>query len=1153
MSFMEKTDGQFAWEDGYKLHPTCTYSDVFMLAGSIGEWNDYGDMFGASGVHTIIGALNHLQTQVSADSLWDRSGTVLIPDTATDTLRVGEGSKTAPSYAFGGNVDSGMYSDVAGGKYLAFSANDNEVLSVSGTKGWIISAAGFDLAATGEVDIDASAFALDATSTSNLTVTGTSSVDLTLSATTSSGDSRVLISSGSEIDLSTGNVDINATGAFTIDGVATSNVTVSGTGTVALNLEATSGTSAADVNIVADREIDLTSSAVDINAVAAVDINAGATSVFVVDGAHLTVGTSTSGNATLSGATNASIRAGSGVFDVRTNATPVQRLEINADGDWDVDAKGYVHVSTSATTIDASALSLDATSTSNLTVTGTAAVDLAIGATTSSGDARVLITAGSEIDLTASNVDINATAAFSVDGVTDSNVSVAGTGTVALSIAATSSTSAADVNISADREIDLTASTVDINAAAAVSMNAGATSIFTVAGADLTLTTTTSGTITLGGATNTSVRSGSGVFDIRTNASPVQRLQINASGDWDADANDFTLDAIEGISLDAAAASNFTVAEDTLSLSTTTSGSMIINSAENVTFTYNEAAAGSALYLVNDDTTVGTFSSSIAFQALTDGNITLTVTDSLVTGPAITLDANGAAAAINLDSDFDITNVYNNAAGAGSYSIYEDTTQILDIDASGAVKWTPGGAFEIDTDANTTSGYSLIDGIYFVNGKNTTAFATLLQGLSTGAHIVLGPGTHDISWTTAQTFSRDMKISGSGASTTAIRFTSNDADCCLNFTGTLELYGVTVTRSVSMTNQAYAIQLAAPGSIISDCIFETDAQAAPTWTSISVLAAAEDTVLRNIRFETNYSSYWHINANAPRIQIDNCTATGEDDSTGSVKLTATAEYSKVVNCYFQSSNGATATPNLEIAADYVKVTDSTFIAGTSAATGHGVRCFTFSGGHTTVSGCTVHALWPASNNCTDRIVSVAGSSNRFVNSEFKQLGYNYTSSAAIAGGAINVTSSHFRMENCHVEAEDCKAALYFSGGADYPYIANTYIAKVHSFDGATRESACIYTQSGCHYGSISHNYLYPDGSTLAYAVGGSASNGSDYWSIIGNVVRLGAGPCRGIRVSQYQNCTVIGNTANPAGSAVYGTNTNNEYGSGSSTAPGTNN
>jgi len=741
------------------------------------------------------------------------------------------------------------------------------------------------------------------------------------------------------------------------------------------------------------------------------------------------------------------------VFDIRTNAVPVQRLQINAAGDWDVDAADYVHDSTGSTSI---------TSVGSMTLS-------------SSAKLSVLFASGSTWSMTADDAGPE---------VWDINVDNVGIGNAGLDIDVTASgggTASVDIT-SADT---FTINTATDNTSVAVKIYAGWNDIY-LQTTDNSTNASGTGSIYLrtgdldpgatGGAPgDINVKAGNGTFagsggghvNIESGSATT-----GTAGDIDIDSHrNIEMDAVGGISLDALAASNFTVTGDTLSLTTVTSGSMIINSAENVTFTYNEAAAGSALYLVNDDTTVGTFSSSIALQALTDGDITLTVTDSLVTGPAITLDANGAAAAINLDSDYNLTNVFNNAAGAGSYSIYEDTTQILDIDSSGVVKWTPGGVFEIDTDVNSSTGYSLIDGVHFVNGKNTTAFATLLQGLSTGAHIVLGPGTHDISWTTAQTFNRDLKITGSGASTTAIRFTSNDADCCLNFTGVLELSDVTVTRSVSMTNQAYAIQMAAPGSIISDCVFETDAQAAPTWTSISVLAAAEDTVLRNIRFETNYSSYWHINANAPRLQIDNCTATGEDDSTGSVKLTSTAEYSKIVNCYFQSSNGATATPALEIAADYVKVTDSTLIAGTSAATGHGDRCFTF------------------------------------------------------------------------------------SGGADYPYVANTYIAKVHSFDGATRESACIYLQTGCHYGSISHNYLFPDGSVLSYATTGSADNGNDYWSVMGNVIRLGAGPCRGIHINRLNNCTIIGNVSNPAGSAVYtdggAGGTGCEYGT-SGTFPGAN-
>ena len=103
------------------------------------------------------------------------------------------------------------------------------------------------------------------------------------------------------------------------------------------------------------------------------------------------------------------------------------------------------------------------------------------------GTASILATAKTEIDLTAPTIDINGTttidgANISLDATTSSNFTVTGASATASDLvlsAANSSTGTAQVQISAKTEIDLTAPNIDINGAADVSGSLTAGSFIT--------------------------------------------------------------------------------------------------------------------------------------------------------------------------------------------------------------------------------------------------------------------------------------------------------------------------------------------------------------------------------------------------------------------------------------------------------------------------------------------------------------------------------------------------------------------------------------------------------------------------------------------------------------------------------------------------
>lgn len=177
----------------------------------------------------------------------------------------------------------------------------------------------------------------------------------------------------------------------------------------------------------------------------------------------------------------------------------------------------------------------------------------------------------------------------------------------------------------------------DAGATAAISLDANAASNFTVDGAELALSTTTSGELDLTSAGLMDVNAGanldidvtgsfdmlaSGAFSIDgTGASNVSAdsgsltLSTSTSGDVvidsaaaiDMDAVSMTLDVSGSMSLDAAGASNISVVDAALTIETVTSGALTLDSAGTVdidaaaSLSINTSLSGGAINIGNDD------------------------------------------------------------------------------------------------------------------------------------------------------------------------------------------------------------------------------------------------------------------------------------------------------------------------------------------------------------------------------------------------------------------------------------------------------------------------------------------------------------------------------------------------------------------------
>jgi uncharacterized protein (DUF2345 family) len=436
-------------------------------------------------------------------------------------------------------------------------------LTVSGSEGLNLASHGgeIDLTATqGLIDINATAGAIDIDAGTTVDIDGAGGINLGKASDVA-------------FDIDTATLDIDSSGAITIDGtstfsvdaVGTSNVTTDGaltvSGSTGLNLASDSG------------EIDVTArqGAIDINATAgAVTIDAGAASNFAT----------TAGALTLHGA---------GGINIGTTSDVAVDLDSAA---LDIDSSGAITIDSTST------FSVDAVGTSNVTTNGTLTVSGSTGLN--------LASHGGEIDITATQgaIDINAIAGA---------VTIDAGGAVSLDAAAASNltTSVGDLDVSAAAELDLDGATVKFDSAGQMDITAVAALNIVSAAYDVNASGVvgidSDSTMTLGGSAididadgGKLALDGSGGIDIGV-ATDVA-IDIDSST-LDIDASDaITIDGTAGISLDAATASNFTTSGGVLTLESgkTGAGALLLSASHAAGGVRIDAGTGD-LVLNSDD------------------------------------------------------------------------------------------------------------------------------------------------------------------------------------------------------------------------------------------------------------------------------------------------------------------------------------------------------------------------------------------------------------------------------------------------------------------------------------------------------------------------------------------------------------------------
>jgi hypothetical protein len=578
-------------------------------------------------------------------------------------------------------------------------------------------------------------------------VASTSNPTVQMSASSSFAAGDVMVITGSTSN----------DGLYVVLSVATDTVTIKGIGTVAVNAStpwaqnqfvATTGDSASAYKVdlkvlaVADGTAafkDSVGSAYSKGAYVEAYHAAATESDFSANAGYTLVGAASttlqgaySGGATIttSGSTDIAFTLSSGNFTASgagaVSLTPTGASSFTSGGALTLTGGGASTWSTTsgALTITSAAACTWSTSAGNLALTGAGGLELSDGTATLDLDGSGALTDTGLVSVSLAptgGVDFSAGAA-SIFDVTGGNLTLSTTtsGTLAVSSAGTLDIDGVAVTIDSTGALDITAadgqalsinhgggSALNINATGQIDLtgeSASAVNIGSTA-ANLSLSTTTSGEIDL------------------TSAGAVD---INATGNVTIDGADVTIDAVNAFSIDAAAgASNVSVTGANLTLSTTTSGNVIVAAADNVD------VDGTAITI---DAT-----STLSIDSADTTNLTMTANDGA--NKTMTISASNGGA-----GDAFIAVTANKTTFSGSQSVV----------ANGA----DGTAFAYKSGQNIVAGVGLGDLVYISSSgydkanatSASTAFAVAIaaeSGAATNGEIVLGGNVFVVTMGTA--------------------------------------------------------------------------------------------------------------------------------------------------------------------------------------------------------------------------------------------------------------------------------------------------------------------------------------------------------------------------------------------------------------------
>ena len=405
--------------------------------------------------------------------------------------------------------------------------------------------------------------------------------------------------------------------------------------------------------------------------------------------------------------------SGSGNIDV--DATGTGKLLLDGAGGIDIGTAANVAVDFNASTfqLDATgALSIDSADDSNVTVTGSAKdLDIAVAgggtqelrlASAGTGPSAMHLNAsagGMNIDV-ADMLDIDVADEITIDTTSeDGHIAITSAHTAGDAILISANAAAGsildvdagimDVDVQGTYSLDASGVSIDSDAASNLSTSAGDLTLDAAAGslnlsggeadaaavrihadasaggididagtAGIAIDTTGALSMDAAAASNLSVAGAN--LTLSTTSSG--NLVASAAGNVDVDGADVTIDATGGLSMDAASASNLSVAGANLTLSTTSSGNLVASAAGNVD-------------VDGSDVTIDA-SAGLSLDAADDSNLT-------VTGSAKDLDiavAGGGTQELRIASAGTGASALHLNASAGGMNV--DVADMLDIDVA---------------------------------------------------------------------------------------------------------------------------------------------------------------------------------------------------------------------------------------------------------------------------------------------------------------------------------------------------------------------------------------------------------------------------------------------------------------------------------------
>jgi hypothetical protein len=399
---------------------------------------------------------------------------------------------------------------------------------------------------------------------------------------------------------------------------------------------------------------------------------------------------------------------------------------------------------------------LDLNGTFDADLTGAFTVDNAVavsfGASTAVSSFGVTTGSAGNIALTAAGAfDVSASGAVEIDAASASYIKA----TAANLTVETTSTGILDLKSAT--EVQVSTLLLDVNASGAVEINAAAASNFSVAAAGLKLETTTSGTLWLAGAalvdldaaadldidvTGTFDMLSTGAFSIDgTGASNVSAsagnltLSTLTSGDVivtavakvDVGAANVDIDASSAVHIGSAAASDFTVAGANLLLTTTGSGDLQFTSAGKI-----DAQGSSVEFDGTSESYFKVTGNNLLLQTLTSGELDLTSAGlmDVNAGAGLDIDVVGsfdmlASTTVSIagtgNSKFEIT--------SGNLGIVTKTSGNLTVDAeAGQLTLAGNGAVSMVSDTAGVSITGSLDSAFVVNTAGQSVKVEALGG-----------------------------------------------------------------------------------------------------------------------------------------------------------------------------------------------------------------------------------------------------------------------------------------------------------------------------------------------------------------------------------------------------------------------------------------